>query len=122
MRQEQYDAALAELDRVPKVELGRPDDPIPPLEVLKLRADIQIAQKKWDDSIVTLREPPYSLQRRANCTAAGAHVASEARLCCAEKELRVALRPMERISLIGKTSAPPFSGEIIRRRWRRSTR
>jgi len=55
MEQEQYDAALAELDRVPKFELGRPDDPIPRLEALKLRADIQIAQKKWDDSIITLR-------------------------------------------------------------------
>jgi superkiller protein 3 len=47
--QKQYDAALAELDRA---EAGKP----PTLDSLRSRADIQIAQKKWDDSIVTLRK------------------------------------------------------------------
>jgi Flp pilus assembly protein TadD len=46
--QGQNDAALAELDRD---EAGRPT-----LEALKLRADIQIAQKKWTDAIATLHQ------------------------------------------------------------------
>jgi Flp pilus assembly protein TadD len=46
--QQQYDSALAELDRA---DAGQP----PSLDSLRLRADIQIAQKKWDDSIVTLQ-------------------------------------------------------------------
>jgi Flp pilus assembly protein TadD len=48
MEKKQYDEALAELD---KSEAGRPAT----VETLKLRADIQIAQKKYDDAIVTLR-------------------------------------------------------------------
>ncbi len=47
--QKQYDGALAELDRA---EAGK----APTLDSLRSRADIQIAQKKWDDSIVTLRK------------------------------------------------------------------
>jgi Flp pilus assembly protein TadD len=49
LEQKQYDAALAELDRA---DAGKP----PSLDSLRSRADIQIAQKKWDDSIVTLRK------------------------------------------------------------------
>jgi Flp pilus assembly protein TadD len=49
LEQKQYDAALAELDRA---EAGKP----PSLDSLRSRADIQIAQKKWDDSISTLRK------------------------------------------------------------------
>jgi tetratricopeptide (TPR) repeat protein len=49
LQEKQYDAALAELDRA---EAGKP----PTLDSLRSRADIQIAQKKWDDSIVTLRK------------------------------------------------------------------
>jgi tetratricopeptide (TPR) repeat protein len=48
LESEQYDVILAELDRA---DAGKPT-----IESLKLRADIQIAQKKWDDSIVTLRQ------------------------------------------------------------------
>lgn len=48
MDQGQNDAALAELDRA---EAGRPT-----VESLKLRADIQIAQKKWTDAIATLHQ------------------------------------------------------------------
>jgi tetratricopeptide (TPR) repeat protein len=47
LEQKQYDAALAELDRA---DAGKPST----LDSLRSRADIQIAQKKWDDSIVTL--------------------------------------------------------------------
>ncbi len=49
VEQQQYDAALAEIDR---------DTPgqQPTVDNLKLRADVQIAQKKLDDAIVTLRQ------------------------------------------------------------------
>jgi protein O-GlcNAc transferase len=47
VEQQQYDDALAELDRT---DAGKP----PSLESLKLRADIQIGQKKFDDAISTL--------------------------------------------------------------------
>jgi tetratricopeptide (TPR) repeat protein len=46
--QKQYEAALAELDRA---DAGK----APTLDSLRSRADIQIALKKWDDSIVTIR-------------------------------------------------------------------
>ena len=45
---QQADAALAELDRA---DAGKPT-----VDSLKLRADIQIALKKWSDAIVTLRQ------------------------------------------------------------------
>ena len=47
--QQQYDAALAEIDRA---SAGQP----PTADTLKLRADVQIAQKKIDDASVTLRQ------------------------------------------------------------------
>jgi len=50
LEQKQYDAALAELDRA---EAG---GKAPTLDSLRSRADIQIAQKKYDDSIATLRK------------------------------------------------------------------
>jgi tetratricopeptide (TPR) repeat protein len=46
---QQYDVALAELDRA-----GAGNSPN--LDTLRLRADIQIAQKKWDDAIVTINK------------------------------------------------------------------
>src|SRR6266702_3773843 len=49
MEQNQNDSALKELDRL---DAGKP----PSLESLKLRADIQIAAKKWGDSIATLQQ------------------------------------------------------------------
>jgi tetratricopeptide (TPR) repeat protein len=55
MEQQQYDAALAEIDRVPPVT-WIPQGIIPPLESLKLRADVQIAQNHLDDAIATLRK------------------------------------------------------------------
>lgn len=48
MDQGNNDAALAELDRA---DAGKPS-----VESLKLRADIQIAQKKWKDAIATLQQ------------------------------------------------------------------
>jgi superkiller protein 3 len=53
MEQQQYDDALAEIDRVPPVT-WIPQGLIPPLESLKLRADIQIAQNHLDDAVATL--------------------------------------------------------------------
>jgi len=47
--QQQYDMALAEMDRA---DAGQP----PPLDSLRLRADIQIAQNHLDDAIATLRK------------------------------------------------------------------
>ena len=49
LEQEKYDDALAELDRG---EAGQP----PTLESLKLRADIQIAQKHLDEAITSLKQ------------------------------------------------------------------
>ena len=51
VEQQQYDVALAELNRS---DAGQGTDVTPNLDSLRMRADIQIAQKKWDDSIVTL--------------------------------------------------------------------
>ena len=48
LEQEQFDAADAELNRTDSGERS--------LELLKLRADIQIGRKKWDDAIRTLQE------------------------------------------------------------------
>jgi len=53
VEQQQYDAALAELNRA---EAGQGANAAPNLDSLRMRADIQIAQKKWDDSIVTLNK------------------------------------------------------------------
>ena len=49
LEQQKYDEALAELDRA---DAGKE----PTLDSLRSRADLQIAQKKWDDSIVTLKK------------------------------------------------------------------
>jgi len=48
MDQQQYDAALAEIDR------AAPGSS-PSADSLRLRADILVAQKKWDDAIATLQ-------------------------------------------------------------------
>jgi len=53
VEQQQYDAALAELNRA---EADQGTNVAANLDSLKMRADIQIAQKKWDDSIVTLNK------------------------------------------------------------------
>ena len=48
LEQGRYDEASAELD---KAEAGNPT-----LDTLKMKADIQIAEKKWDDAITTLKQ------------------------------------------------------------------
>jgi superkiller protein 3 len=53
VEQQQYDAALAELSRA-EADQGR--NVAANLDSLRMRADIQIAEKKWDDSIATLNK------------------------------------------------------------------
>ena len=48
VEQQKYDDALAELDRADKGQ-------VPSSDTLRLRADIQIAQKHFDDAVVTLQ-------------------------------------------------------------------
>jgi len=92
MEQQQYDAALAELDRVPPVTWV-PQGLIPPLESHKLRADIQIAQKKWDDAIITLGEATALAPNDAQLHGGLGRILLQKRdFAAAEKELRIALR------------------------------
>ncbi len=92
MEQQQYDAALAEIDRVPPVTWV-PQGLMPPLESHKLRADIQIAQKKWDDAIITLREATALAPNDAQLHGGLGRIFLQKRdFAAAEKELRIALR------------------------------
>ena len=83
---QQNDAALAELDRL---DAGKH----PTLESLKLRADIQIAGKKWDDSIAALQQAlalaPNDAQLHGGL---GRILLQKRNFAAAEKELRIALR------------------------------
>ena len=85
LEQKQYDAALAELDRA---DSGKPS-----LELLKLRADVQIGQKKWDEAIRTLRQAVEVAPGEAELHGGLGRVYLERRdFPAAEKELRAALR------------------------------
>lgn len=84
--QKQYDAALAELDRA---DAGKP----PGLDSLRSRADIQIAQKKWDDSIITLRKAVALAPSDAELHGGLGRVFMQKRdFASAEKELKAALQ------------------------------
>ena len=86
LEQKQNDAALAELDRL---DAGKQ----PTLESLKLRADIQIAGKKWDDSVTTLQQALTLAPNDAQLHGGLGRVLLEKRdFAAAEKELRTALR------------------------------
>ncbi len=86
VEQQQNDAALAELDRL---DAGKN----PTLESLKLRADIQIAQKKWDDSIATLQQALALSPNDAPLHGGLGRILLQKRdFAAAEKELRIALR------------------------------
>jgi tetratricopeptide (TPR) repeat protein len=86
LEQKQYDAALAELDRA---DAGKP----PTLDSLRSRADIQIAQKKWDDSIVTLRKAIALTPNDAELHGGLGRVYLQKRdFTSAEKELKAALQ------------------------------
>ena len=83
---QQYDAALAELDRA---DAGKPAS----LDSLRLRADIQIAQKKFGDAIVTLQQAIALAPRDAQLIGGLGRVYLQKRdFTSAEKELKAALQ------------------------------
>ena len=86
MANQEYDAALAELDRA---DAGKPAK----LESLKLRADIQIAQKKFADATVTLQQAIALAPRDAQLIGGLGRVYLQKRdFPSAEKELKAALQ------------------------------
>jgi Flp pilus assembly protein TadD len=85
VEQKENDAALAELDRL---DAGKQ----PTVESLKLRADVQIAGKKWDDSIVTLQKALALTPNDAQLHGGLGRILLQKRdFAGAEKELRIAL-------------------------------
>jgi Flp pilus assembly protein TadD len=84
LEQDQFDAADA--------ALGRTDSAKPSLELLKLRADIQIGREKWDDAIQTLQEAVALAPGEAALHGGLGRVYMQKRYFpAAEKELRAAL-------------------------------
>ncbi|MGC2528182.1 MAG: tetratricopeptide repeat protein [Candidatus Acidiferrum sp.] len=87
LEQKQYDEALAELDRA---DAG---GKAPTLDSLRARADIQIAQKKWDDSIITLQKAIALAPGDATLHAGLGRVYMQKRdFPGAEKEIKTALQ------------------------------
>jgi Flp pilus assembly protein TadD len=83
---QEYDAAVAELDRA---DAGKP----PSLDSLRLRADIQIAQKELADAIVTLQQAIALAPRDAQLIGGLGRVYLQKRdFASAEKELKAALQ------------------------------
>lgn len=83
---QQYDVAIAELDRA---------DPggAPSLDSLRMRADIQIGQKKWDDAIATLQRAIALAPSDAQLHGGLGRVYLQKRdFPSAEKELKAALQ------------------------------
>jgi Flp pilus assembly protein TadD len=86
IEQQQYDAALAEIDRA---SAGQQ----PTVDTLKLRADVQMAQKKLDDAIVTLQQAVALAPNDAPLHGGLGHVLLQKRdFPAAEKELKNALQ------------------------------
>ncbi len=85
MDAQQYDSALVQLNLANSGKVS--------LESLKLRADIQIAQKKWDDSVVTLRQAFVLAPDDAQLHGGLGRVLLQMRdFPSAERELRIAVR------------------------------
>lgn len=85
VEQKENDAAIAELDRL---DAGKQ----PTVESLKLRADVQIAGKKWDDSIATLQKAVALAPSDAQLHGGLGRIYLQKRdFAAAEKELRTAL-------------------------------
>jgi len=85
MEGQQYDVVLAELDRA---DAGKPS-----LESLKLRADIQIGQKKWEDAISTLRQAVALAPGDAQLHGGLGRTCLQVRdFASAEKELKTAIQ------------------------------
>jgi Flp pilus assembly protein TadD len=86
MHAQEYDAALAELDRA---DAGKPQS----LDSLRMRADIQIAQKKWADAVATLQQAVALAPRDPQLVGGlGRLYLQERDFPAAEKELRAALQ------------------------------
>ena len=86
IEQNESDAALAELDRL---DSGTPAT----VASLKLRADVQIAGKKWDDSVVTLQKAIALAPSDAQLHGGLGRIYMQKRdYANAEKELGTALR------------------------------
>jgi len=86
VEQKENAAALAELDRL---DAGKQ----PTVESLKLRADVQIAGKKWDASIVTLQQALTLAPNDAQLHGGLGRIFLQKRdFAAAEKELRIAMR------------------------------
>jgi tetratricopeptide (TPR) repeat protein len=86
LEQKKYDEALAELDRA---DAGKE----PALDSLRSRADIQIAQKKWDDSIVTIRKAIVLAPNDAQLHGGLGRVYLQKRdFTAAEREIKAALQ------------------------------
>jgi Flp pilus assembly protein TadD len=82
---QQYDVVLAELDRA---DAGKPS-----LESLKLRADVQIVQKKWEDAVATLRRAVALAPGDAQLHGGLGRTCMQVRdFANAEKELKMALQ------------------------------
>jgi Flp pilus assembly protein TadD len=85
LEQQQFDAAYAEMNRT---DSGKPS-----LELLKLRADIQIGQKKWADAVETLRQALALAPGDAEIHGGLGRVYMQKKdYSSAEKELRAALQ------------------------------
>jgi Flp pilus assembly protein TadD len=85
VEQRENDAALVELDRL---DAGKE----PTVDSLKLRADVQIAGKKWGDSIVTLQKALALAPNDAQLHGGLGRIYLQKRdFGAAEKELRIAL-------------------------------
>jgi Flp pilus assembly protein TadD len=85
LEQQQEDAAIAELDRA---DAGKPT-----VESLKLRADIQIAKKKWNDAITTLRQAVALAPNDAQLRGGLGRTCLQVRdFSSAEKELKTAIQ------------------------------
>jgi tetratricopeptide (TPR) repeat protein len=86
VKAQEYDSALAELDRA---DAGKP----PSLDSLRLRADIQIGQKKLADAALTLQQAVALAPRDAQLIAGLGRVHLQMRdFPAAEKELKAALQ------------------------------
>jgi tetratricopeptide (TPR) repeat protein len=86
VEQQQYDVALAELDRADAG--GAPNS-----DSLRLRADIQVAQKKWGDAVTTLGQAIALAPKDAELHGGLGRIYLQKReFPAAEKELKIALQ------------------------------
>jgi Flp pilus assembly protein TadD len=85
VEQKENDAALTELDRL---DAGKP----PTVDSLKLRADVQITGKKWEDAIVTLEKALALAPNDAQLHGGLGRIYLQKRdFAAADRELRIAL-------------------------------